>query len=324
MPAIHTLSGLETDNLLGFLALLGLLRALENERPEWFPRAYFSAIPLSAQLRLENDVSREEIAEAAAAGCAAHAQYFDFGEFKDLTFSGAEARRLLRAAQTGGLAATVMSALCSDIAVRENDKRILHTPLCAMFGQGHQSFLARLESVSSGALPRTLQGKKHPPNLNDPILILRTLFEPWTRSDATESFRWDFEEDRRYALREINPSADAATTQHGANRLAVLGLLSFQSAPAARRGYLNLVTRGVSRDAKTRRLRVTWPVWSRPASLASIQVMLDEPELTRDIPSFGTLKRHSIEQARRVRRISTGKFISFTRAEALTPSTALR
>ena len=33
------LEGLEPDNLLAFLALLGLLRALEASRPTWQPRA---------------------------------------------------------------------------------------------------------------------------------------------------------------------------------------------------------------------------------------------------------------------------------------------
>ena len=35
----HRLNGLEPDNLLAFLALLGLLRALETARPKWRPRA---------------------------------------------------------------------------------------------------------------------------------------------------------------------------------------------------------------------------------------------------------------------------------------------
>ena len=35
----HRLNGLEPDNLLAFLALLGLLRALQTSRLEWRPRA---------------------------------------------------------------------------------------------------------------------------------------------------------------------------------------------------------------------------------------------------------------------------------------------
>jgi hypothetical protein len=32
---VHRLQGLEPDNMLAFLALLGLLRALEQARPNW-------------------------------------------------------------------------------------------------------------------------------------------------------------------------------------------------------------------------------------------------------------------------------------------------
>ena len=36
---LHRLAGFEPDNLLAFLALLGLLRSLESARPTWRPRA---------------------------------------------------------------------------------------------------------------------------------------------------------------------------------------------------------------------------------------------------------------------------------------------
>lgn len=321
MKMTYALPGLETDNLLGFLALVGLLRALERERPSWFPRAHFEGTPLQAQLTLMEDVTRENIAAAAAAGCAAHAAFFDFREFSDLTFDGATARRLLSESRANGTAAAIMSVLCSDVAVR-TDGRVEPTPLCAMFGQGHQSFLERLKTVSAGVLPRALKDKKNTPDLNSPEFISRALFSPWTRSDVTESFRWDFEEDRRYAMRAVNPSSDAATTEHGANRLAILGMLSFQSAPtvSSRGSTVRLSTRGVSRHTKSRRPRITWPIWSRPASLEAIHAMLESPDLSQDWPLFDDLGRQSIRQARRVYRITNGKFISYTRAEALTRS----
>jgi hypothetical protein len=50
----HRLEGLEPDNLLAFLALLGLLRALEEARPAWRPRVRWSIDepPLRPVLRL--------------------------------------------------------------------------------------------------------------------------------------------------------------------------------------------------------------------------------------------------------------------------------
>ena len=46
----HILNGLEPDNLLAFLALLGLLRALEKARPEWKPKVYWQGKPPKAIL----------------------------------------------------------------------------------------------------------------------------------------------------------------------------------------------------------------------------------------------------------------------------------
>jgi hypothetical protein len=315
----HRLVGLETDNLLGFLALLGLLRALEKERPNWFPRAFFSGVPLEARLVITANATDEEIAVAASNGCASLASFFSFGEYSDLTFEGGTARKLLLSAIDNQISAEIFSALCSDAAVKGiKEERVDATPLCAVFGQGHQSFLDRLQTVSNGTLPRALKGK-NPPDLNDPAFIRRALFSAWTRSDATESFRWDFQEDRRYALRATNPSNDAATTEHGANRLAVCGLMSFQSAPTVneRAGRVQLSTRGVSRGAKDRRPRITWPVWTAPAALETIHALLDDPEFSKDEPSFAVLRLNGIDQARRVMRLMSGKFISFSRATAL-------
>ena len=41
----HELTGLEADNLLAFLALLGLLRALEAARENWRPQTLESFHP---------------------------------------------------------------------------------------------------------------------------------------------------------------------------------------------------------------------------------------------------------------------------------------
>jgi hypothetical protein len=316
MSTQHELPGLETDNLLGFLALLGLLRAIGKERPSLFPRACYHGSPLRAQLFLQADLSAEEVAAVASRGCSTYSEELNFGTHRDLTFGQDDARVLLKASLARNASPGMMSALFSDGAVR-TDGRIEPTPFCAMFGQGHQSFLARLQTVSLGTVPRASKSKKVVPDLNDPAILARALFALWTRSDATESFRWDFEEDRRYALRDVDPSSDPATTEHGANRLAIVGLLSFQSAPTIRRGRVVLSTRAVSRG-RDRRPIITWPIWMQPASLEAIHAMLDDPELVRDYPVFASLQRYGIEQLRRVRRVMNGKYISFTRAEALT------
>ena len=56
----HRLEGLESDNLLCFLALLGLLRALEAARPVWCPRAAWEldVAPLRPYLQLREPATR--------------------------------------------------------------------------------------------------------------------------------------------------------------------------------------------------------------------------------------------------------------------------
>ncbi len=67
----HRLDGLEPDNLLAFLALLGLLRALERAKGEaWRPRAFWDVDrrPLRPVLTLAEPATPEEIAAAARKG----------------------------------------------------------------------------------------------------------------------------------------------------------------------------------------------------------------------------------------------------------------
>ena len=141
--------------------------------------------------------------------------------------------------------------------------------------------------------------------------LMRPLFHPWTRPDATSSFRWDPHEDVRYALRAIHPT-DAKTkerTQHGANRLAAVGLSALTVVPrSSRAGTTHLAVAG-SRERKG--YFFAWPIWRHPIGLAAIRALLSHPRIhdpaVRD--ALGIVER------RRARRIAVGKFMNVTRAE---------
>ncbi len=77
--AQHRLDGLEPDNLLAFLALLGLLCALDAARPDWRARAYWQdePRPLRPVLALAAPQTREAVAEAAAEGVRRWGAQFD-------------------------------------------------------------------------------------------------------------------------------------------------------------------------------------------------------------------------------------------------------
>lgn len=143
----HRLDGLEPDNLLAFLALLGLLRALEtadekrSEGDKLFPRAGWPVDPppLRPYLQLKRAVTPEEVAENAAKGIEAIAATHDFGGRKDLNHTRSECRTLLQEeASAASLGARrrvdLLAALMNDAAIKDAKKEAVDpTPLCMLF-----------------------------------------------------------------------------------------------------------------------------------------------------------------------------------------------
>jgi hypothetical protein len=320
----HRLEGLEPDNLLAFLALLGLLRSLETARPAWRPRAAWDLDrgPLRPILLLAEPHAQRDITEAAVEGAGRLAELYDFSAEKsddpaqkDLNYTDACARGLLSeaAAEENRERADLWAALMCDAAAREG--RIEATPLCLLFGQGHQHFLERLATVPRTEAPPPRGRGSNRVSLTASETIEEALFVPWLRQDPTPGFRWDPEEDVRYALRAGDPSAEKSTTQHGANRLAALGLPILTAAPVQRGNRVRLQVLGgsVARD-----FTFAWPIWREPASLAAIRAMLSHPDLTGDPATAQTKLAHlGVEQVRRARRIGVGRFMNFTRAEVI-------
>jgi hypothetical protein len=140
------------------------------------------------------------------------------------------------------------------------------------------------------------------------------LFEPWTHQDPTPAFRWDPAEDVRYALRADDPSGQKSKTQHGANRLAGLGLPVLTVTPAQRGARIRLQVLGGTLEGNE--FAFHWPIWRGAASLAAIRALLSHPELARG-PS--RLRDLGVEEVRRTRRIGVGKFMNFTRAQPIVP-----
>lgn len=314
----HRLDGLEPDNLLAFLALLGLLRALEEVHTAWRPRIAWTVDepPLRPVLTLSDTVTKEEVVSATESGLTRLAHRHEFDPFRDLKLSPAQASERLRAAARGDrYTADLWAALVSDAAVRERNKaaEVEPTPLCLLFGQGHQHFLERLSSVPREATPPPRRLNRRRSVVTDAECLTEALFAPWSRPDATRSFRWDPHEDVRYALRATDPT-DAKTketTQHGANRLAAVGLSVLTVFPRRRGGSTRLDVIGGGRDADGSFV-FTWPIWREPVSLTTIRSLLGHPGLD----DTATRMALGIVDLRRARRISSGKFMNFTRAES--------
>ena len=307
----HRLNGLEPENLLAFMALVGLLGALDSARADWRARAFWDieGAPLRPTLELAEEKTPQDIAAAAAEGAAKLGAAFVFDR-RDLNYSAGEARNILLG-EADAPRSALFNALLSDGAVRD-DGRIWPTPLCFLFGQGHQHFLDRLSSVTAGRLPKAMERIRRP-DLNDPALIAATLFDPWTRSEHTNSFRWDPVEDRRYALRARNPSGDPSGTQHGANRLAAIGLSAMSGAVILRRGQPRFLNRGTS-YAASGRIDFSWPIWKEPARLAGLCALLARSELAMEAPDKQKLAEVGVTGLFRAERISVGKFFNVTPA----------
>jgi hypothetical protein len=317
----YRLQGLEPDNLLAFLTLLGLLRVLDFARPTWHSRAAWDldAPPLRPVLILAVSATTMEISEAAAEGAAALAANYTFprgpedkAPQSDLNYTKRTARVLLLQAAEGEDrdSADVWSALMCNVA--EKDDKIDATPLCLLFGQGHQHFLDRLATVPRTEAPPPRGRGKKALTLTAGETLYEALFESWTRQDPTAAFRWDPAEDVRYALRADDPSRQKSTTQHGANRLAALGLPMLTVTPARRGSRVRLQVLGGAFERGE--FVFSWPIWDESASLAGIRALLAHPDLAKGDAALG---HFGVVEVRRTRRISVGKFMNFTRAEPI-------
>lgn len=303
------LEGLEPDNPLAFLALLGLLRSLEESAPHWRPRLSWDldAPPLRPRLVLRGEATEMQVCEAAADGVASLADFHTFDGKADINHTAAEARSALtRARDQGGYQAALVGALFNDAVLKEDKDQVEATPLCLLFGQGHQHFLSRLAAVPRQPAPPLRGRGKKSIQISAAQCFQEALFQPWHRQDPTFSFRWDPAEDVRYALIADDPSSTKGLTQHGANRLAAIGLAALPVAAIRQGERLRPVIPG-GRFPRGG-FRFAWPVWRDPASLDTVIALLSHPGLLDADASA----RLGIDHVRETQRISVGKFMNLT------------
>ncbi len=297
---IHPLPGLEADNLLAFLALLGLLRALDVARPEWRARAAWRGAPPRAELHLRAAAAADDMLAAVNQGMRTlGAGYvFDRG---NITYRRAEYRAAALDARGDRHRADLFAALACD-AVLKRDDTVQASPLCAMFGQGHQDFLSRLAGAAARAVA------------NDVEDLRRALFETWTYDEPGEGFRWDPNEDRRYALQFGDPSdqRNKIGTVAGANRLAAIGFAILACAPvSAGSAAPRLAAVGVGRTNRDQ--VVCWPLPAVPTSLSGHLALLAHPDIGDEAKAV-RLKAYGVAAVSRSRRYQVGKFFNFERA----------
>ena len=205
----------------------------------------------------------------------------------------------------------------SDAAIKDDKKEPVDpTPLCLLFGQGHQHFLERLAIVPRESAPPPRGKGRKAVALSASECLAEALFQPWRREDPTFSFRWDPEEDVRYALMAGDPTDPAykTRTQHGANRLAAVGLAALTLVPEMRAGRVRPSIIGGASSADG--FSFAWPIWRDPATLPTICALLSHP----DLRAPDGLKNLGVDHVVVTQRVSVGKYMNFSRARATQPT----
>jgi hypothetical protein len=76
----------------------------------------------------------------------------------------------------------------SDAAIKDDKKEPVDpTPLCLLFGQGHQHFLDRLAAVPNEPAPPSRGKKRAAQEMSAHDCLSSALFQPWDRADSTFS-----------------------------------------------------------------------------------------------------------------------------------------
>lgn len=303
--------GLRSDNLLAYLAALGVLRMASLAWPNGGPRLSWELADVCWQprLHLSEDVDRSQFVRCLHKELQASSKIAAFNLADDLTLDTKSYRNVLiesqkRASIDNRSDVDFLSAFGSEvIPARRNGKTIdqmSDTAFRTMSGAGHQHFLGTIRTIVADTTAEHLS---------------KALFNAWKYDDPLEkhSMRWDPQDDIRHALRWDNPSGDKNRKQSGsvwgANRLAIEALPLFPSQPVGQR----LKTTGFA-ERSDRATDVTWAVWSAPIGLMEVLSLVSQSELQVEKPDRSKLKLRGIVDIYRCERFTRDKYRNFTPA----------
>lgn len=290
------LKGLDGGNPLGFLAAVGALQSATAMEPAGDWRMWWQQGdgPWHPTLAGMTDLAADQLVECLADYLRnSDSDALEIG--KNLTISPDSFRELAQSAQDSAdyvhrRRADFIASFGCEMAA-DTKGRVIQSTALRVAGAGRQRFLdTMLQTVQQ-------TGAEH---------LRRSLFEPWERKDCGLGLRWDPAEARRYALRWREPSGETATTERGANRLAIEALPLLPTAIGGR----GLQTTGF-RVERGRDVDFSWPLWTCPVTIATVVSMLRLEELRQGEPDLGKLAPLGIAAVYRSRRVTEGKYRNF-------------
>lgn len=178
---------------------------------------------------------------------------------------------------------------CASFGSESASERMDATPLALISGSGHQHFLGTAGDLMVACTADHFR---------------RGLLETWAATDDGSSFRWDPDDDRRYALLADDPTASGnkPKTIWGANRLAFEALRLFPCV----RARTGPATVGWRHDGESYVWR--WPLWACNLSPAVISSILASKDIWRDDPEARRrLRARGVFAVFQTRRITVGR-----------------
>lgn len=310
------LPGLDGSNPLAFLTALGTLRTLTLMNPGDVVRLGWRMESGAWRPFIESDqisLSKADLCEQMADWLSDPPQLPLFESIgNNLTLSPEAFASLARSAVANGTAdpnalasqadLAFLTAFGSDATHQPHSKdrsQMQDTALRTMSGAGHQHFIEFMRHIIANT---------------DSSQLRSTLFECWRYEDEGRgaNLRWDPIDDRRYAMRWKNPSADAAQSMRGANRLAIEAIPMFATAPMKN----HLETTGF----RTRKGTFWyWPIWENAMDARSIECLLQLAAISAATLDESLSKR-GVKIIFRSQRITVGKFRNFTPAQPVCPA----
>ncbi len=296
------LPGLQAGSPLGFLAAVGLLRVLATRHPELESRLGWTRSGAGFAATLDAELDADALLNLLTGTLNANADAHPAANWvlaRDAEADPTRFRELLAV-----LARTPEAAWATAWGVESIDG---HTRSDKRFSQLQVS----RKDYHVKAVDNLLAGvtREH---------LARTLLASWDFNDPLEgvSLHLDPTEDRRHAYQWNQPAGDpdrkARGNMIGASRLAIEAYPLF---PAVHLGTASQ-TLGFT-GTRVSDQRWTWPVWSRPLSLAECCFALGLAELQAEQPDADSLRARGLVAAFRSRRILVGKTPNLTPAADL-------